>query len=116
MKAMQMKRNGSQVMNKFSLCPSSLLVLCLCYRSSFNNAGATQTLPYVIVADKAFPLKENILRPYPGRNVPGLHFTFYELNFTNILFKSIENKAVYNYRLSRSRRTIENTFGILAAR
>lgn len=26
-------------------------------------------LPYVVVADKAFPMKPNLLRPYPGRHL-----------------------------------------------
>lgn len=33
--------------------------------------GTSQPLPYVIVGDEAFPLRENMMRPYPGRNLPG---------------------------------------------
>ena len=35
--------------------------------------GTTQPdLPYIIVADEAFPLKQYMMRPYPGRNLPGM--------------------------------------------
>ncbi|XP_012522028.1 protein ALP1-like [Monomorium pharaonis] len=54
-------------------------------------------LPYCLVGDEAFPLKSYLLRPYPGRD--GL----------------IPKQSIYNYRLSRARRMIENTFGILAS-
>lgn len=50
-------------------------------------------LPYVIVADEAFQAADYLLRPYPGR--PAL----------------TDERKIFNYRLSRARRTIENTFG-----
>ncbi len=30
------------------------------------------SLPYVIIGDEAFPLKTYMLRPYPGRFLPGI--------------------------------------------
>ena len=61
---------------------------------NFEDLGS---LPYVVIGNEVFPLLKNLFRPYPGRE--------------NAL-----NKKVFNYRLSRGRRIVENGFGILAAR
>jgi hypothetical protein len=59
--------------------------------------GTTMRYPYVLVGDEAFQLQENLMKLYP-REVLGIR------------------ERVFNYRLSRARRIIENTFGIAAAR
>lgn len=61
----------------------------------FYDGGAT--LPYVLVGDEAFPLSTYMMRPYSAK--AGL---------------TVE-KRIYNYRLSRARRIVENFFGILAS-
>lgn len=59
--------------------------------SHLPSAPELGALPFVIVADEAFPLKTFLLRPYPGRRLP-------------------DDQSVFNYRLSRARRV----FGILS--
>ncbi|XP_017469178.1 PREDICTED: uncharacterized protein LOC108361139 [Rhagoletis zephyria] len=59
--------------------------------------GSNINSPYFFVGDSAFPLKPNLMRPYPGRNVSTL-------------------KANFNYKLSAARLLIENAFGILSNR
>lgn len=54
-------------------------------------------MPFVFVADNAFSFSPRIMKPYPGIYSKG----------------SIER--VFNYRLSRSRRVVENVFGIMAS-
>lgn len=51
----------------------------------------------MILADAAFPLQQHILKPYPFK-----HMT--------------KEERIFNYRLSRGRRVVENAFGILANR
>lgn len=57
--------------------------------------GSNITLPYTFVGDEAFPLRTNLMKPYPFRNLD-------------------HGQRIFNYRLSRARRTVENAFGILA--
>ena len=54
-------------------------------------------MPFVFVADDAFGMTENLLKPYGGD-------------------KFDHNLRVFNYRLSRARQVSENAFGKLSSR
>ena len=57
--------------------------------------NSEEPLPVVIEGDVTFPLKKYVLRPYPG-----------------VSTRNDEIKKIYNYRLSRACRVVENAFGI----
>ena len=54
-------------------------------------------IPYYIVGDDAFSLKTWLMKPFAHRNLT-------------------REQRVFNYRLSRARRIVENAFGIMANR
>lgn len=65
------------------------------------NINGVET-PFFFLGDDAFPLTKRLMKPYkPKRGGDG--------RLTN-------EEKVFNYRLSRARRTIENAFGILTMR
>ena len=70
-------------------------VECLPPSSPIVDQG--EPMPLTLVADEAFPLMKHLMRPFPGKHCDS------------------EEKS-FNYRLFRARRTVENTFGILASR
>ena len=61
------------------------------YQSSY------QDFPYFLLGDEIFPLKDWLMRPFPGAG-------------------ATEEEKIYNYHHSRACRCIENAFGILSQR
>ena len=70
--------------------------------SDFNAALRTNSLHVpergVFLGDDAFPLRTDLLKPFPRAS------------------RLTETQKVFNYRLSRARRVVENAFGILVAK
>lgn len=62
-----------------------------------NLTGTTRKLPYFFIGDDAFPMGQNLLKPYSQTGLT-------------------KEKRIYNYRVSRARRMVESVFGILATR
>lgn len=62
-----------------------------------NLPNCLEQTPFVILADDAFALKRYMMKPFNFRN-------------QNL------SERIFNYRLSRARRMIESTFGIMAIR
>lgn len=59
--------------------------------------GATTETPYVFIADDAFAMSTNLMKPYSSANLT-------------------KEQRIFNYRLSRARRVVENAFGMLSTR
>ena len=52
--------------------------------------------PFVFVADEAYPLRRDLMQPFPGTHLYG-------------------SRRAFNFRLSHARLIVENTFGILTS-
>lgn len=80
------------------ICPSSKVSKAF-EKNKFNVPngralpGTNEILPYAMIRDEAFPLKSYILRPYPG-----------------IQIHRDETKKIFNERLSRARKVVEDAF------
>ena len=54
-------------------------------------------MPYFLIVDNAFSLRTWLMKPFSSCGLPG-------------------NQEIFNYRLSRAHRVVENVFGIIANR
>lgn len=59
--------------------------------------GRHRSIPYFFIGDDAFALTENVMKPFPGTPLKGTP------------------QRIYNYRICRARRVVENVFGIASS-
>ena len=67
----------------------------LCLPTPKPLPGREKSIPYVLTRDDTFPLTKYLMKKYP-------------------LSQLTSEQRVFNYRLSRMRRILENGFGIIA--
>ena len=63
--------------------------------------GSDTELPHYLAGDEAFPLQRHLMRPYPRASLTG---------------EAADSRRLFNFRLCRGRRCVENAFGIMAQR
>lgn len=56
-----------------------------------------ENVPFFFIGDEAFAMTENLMKVYPGYHAKGT------------------KQRIYNYRLCRARRVVENVFGIVSS-
>jgi len=61
------------------------------------SSNESLDVPYHFIGDDAFALCDTVMKPYPNKS-------------------QNERQRVFNYRLSRARRVVENSFGIMSSR
>ena len=77
------------VNNKLNLPPAEVL--------RYDESDDRRPMPYFLVADEAFGIRPHVMRPFS-------------------MAPDESKERVFNYRLSRARRVVECSFGILANR
>lgn len=69
----------------------------LCFPKAEPLQGRQNQVPYFFIGDDAFALNDNLMKPYSGIHPKG----------------SLER--LFNYRICRARRVVENVFGIVSS-
>ncbi len=91
------RNNDASVFNACSLSTFLQRELSTGLLESKALPGRAMLMPKCVVADEIFALKPYLMKPFPGQQLT-------------------QERRIFNYRLSRARRVVENAFGIMASR